>query len=140
MNNFADAILQALTQLGTLDVPAPASTPTAVQPSTPQVAPVNSISRSLPNGWQPLQMGSGNAPSVSSAGPTWQDYENYYNRRQGVPTAYSAPAPQQAPVAPQAPAVDEQAQLIAALQQILGNFHLARGGITDSLPYPQRRG
>ena len=122
--------------------PTPTATPATVaaQASAPRVAPANSISRSLSGGWQPLQMGSGNAPSVSSAGPTWQDYENYYNRKQGVPTAYSAPAPQQAPVAPQAPAVDEQAQLIAALQQILGNFHLARGGIADSLPYTQRRG
>ena len=78
-----------------------------------------------------------------TAGPTWQQYEDYYNQLQSTPTAYSVPVQQAAQTQVQAPptptfgdmSVQDLANVLATL-----NLHFARGGITDALPYNKHRG
>ena len=217
MNNFADAILQALTRLDTLDVPTPVATaapatatsstssqitpasalsraiyygsslpkptaPTTAQPTTPTTAkptaPTNTASKTYASDlaaynknlaayntaqakyqsdlaaynaaqnqykssmqdwtdkttWAPpAGTTTGLAPSSS-----WQDYERHYDQLQGTPV--TTPTTSQQPAQPtQAPATMSTNDM-NAIMQALSNFHLARGGIADSLPYIQRRG
>lgn len=131
-----NALVQAVTPVTPEAAPVAASTPASA--ASTATAPANSISRALVGGWQPPP----NMSGAHTAGPTWQDYENYYNRLQSVPTAYSAPAPVQQAAPTPTPAPTQggfTAEDLNALAAVLGKAWFAQGGITGSLPYTQRR-
>ena len=140
MFDFAALINQVLSQMPELTTPAQSSAPASTPASAVSTvtAPANSISRALVGGWQPPP----NMSGAHTAGPTWQDYENYYNQKQSVPTAYSVPAPVQQAAPTPTPAPTQggfTAEDLNALAAILGKAWFAQGGITGSLPYTQRR-
>jgi len=148
VNNFAEAVMQAIRSIDALNAPAspapPAPAPAASTPppaATPTPS-VPSVTRPLSKGWQaPPNIGGSRAASPSGS---FQQYEDYYNRLQGVPTSYSAPAPvqQAAPAPAPAPAQSSPTFGSADIQQIadvLGKlFKFAQGGqvngISGALP------
>ena len=102
-------------------------------------------------------------PSAPTLTPSssWQDYERYYDRMQGAPTVYASQAPTtQQTTTPAATPTTTTARALTPIEQVYGagyyqnidpnsplgqvlaqgGWQMAHGGITDSLPYTQRRG